>query len=363
MSMRIHLVIGCWIVAAVACFAQGQEPGPIAEAADVDLLPAVTSALRDCGRCCPEWSDRFVFESLFLQRNNAAMNRSLAIGSDVSPEPGSTLLATDDLQFPVAPGARLLYGWRADDQLGYEVGYLGVYGWNMGADAGVSGVDQIAMPGAIADVVPGWLSADSVTATYTSALNIVEANVFHSDCCQGCGDCGPFCRCTDLVCGLFWAGLEESSSLNVTCCAGDPPSPYRVQSSSNLIGAQLGIRRRQDWDRWALEGSAKAGVAAGILSQSSGPITSTIAPGEIFRDPTSASAGRVGLLSMLNATVIYRMSRYWDLRTGYNLIWLDGLALAPNQWDFSDTADSGRTLVGGGSLFLHGVNFGVERHW
>lgn len=142
-----------------------------------------------------------------------------------------------------------------------------------------------------------------------------------------------------------------------------PPSPYRVQSSSNLIGAQLGIRRRQDWDRWALEGSAKAGVAAGILSQSSGPITSTIAPGEIFRDPTSASAGRVGLLSMLNATVIYRMSRYWDLRTGYNLIWLDGLALAPNQWDFSDTADSGRTLVGGGSLFLHGVNFGVERHW
>lgn len=34
--------------------------------------------------------------------------------------------------------------------------------------------------------------------------------------------------------GGFWAGLEEQASLNVTCCAGDPASPYRVQSSSTI---------------------------------------------------------------------------------------------------------------------------------
>lgn len=361
--MKVWRSAACCCVIVVACLARGQEGGPTPPASDAILLPELANVFRDCGDRCPGWTASFVVDALFLQRDNAATNRPLSVGSDVSPQPGATLLDTSDLQFPVAPGARLLYGWREDDHLGYEIGYLGVYGWNMEADAGVSGIDQIAVPGAIADVVPGWLSADSVGATYTSALNIVEANVFHSNCCQGCGDCGPYCRCTELLCGLFWAGLEEAASLNVTCCVGDPPSPYRVQTSSNLVGAQLGMRRRQDWKRWSLEGTAKAGLAAGILAQSSGPITSTLAPGEIFREPTSASAGNVGLLSMVNATAIYRITRHWDLRTGYNLIWLDGLALAPNQWDFSNTADSGRSLVGGGSLFLHGVNVGVQRRW
>jgi len=34
--------------------------------------------------------------------------------------------------------------------------------------------------------------------------------------------------------GGFWAGLEEQAILNVTRCAGDPASPYRVQSSSTI---------------------------------------------------------------------------------------------------------------------------------
>ena len=201
-------------------------------------------------------------------------------------------------------------------------------------------------------------------ATYASALNIVEGNLICWNCCEGCtSGCDRYCRCTDLMVGAFWAGLEEQASLNVTCCEGDPPSPYRVQSSSNLIGGQIGLRRRTDWRRFALEGTAKVGLAGNVLSQSSGPITSTLAPGVIYRDPTSASAGSVGLLSMLNLTAVYRLTDHWGLRAGYNLIWLDGLALAPDQWDFTNTADSGTSLVGGGCLFLHGANLGVERRW
>ena len=82
-----------------------------------------------------------------------------------------------------------------------------------------------------------------------------------------------------------------------------------------------------------------------------------------FRDPTTAYAGSVGLLSMLNLSAIYRLTDHWGLRAGYNLIWLDGLALAPNQWDFTNTADSGTSLVGGGCLFLNGANLGLERRW
>lgn len=49
------------------------------------------------------------------------------------------------------------------------------------------------------------------------------------------------------------------------------------------------------------------------------------------------------------------------IRAGYNLIRLAGVALAPDQWDFTDTLTSGSQLVGGGGLFLHGANLGLER--
>jgi hypothetical protein len=45
------------------------------------------------------------------------------------------------------------------------------------------------------------------------------------------------------------------------------------------------------------------------------------------------------------------------------MIWLSGVALAPDQWDFTNTAASGTTLVGGGGVFLHGANLGLEARW
>jgi hypothetical protein len=52
----------------------------------------------------------------------------------------------------------------------------------------------------------------------------------------------------------------------------------------------------------------------------------------------------------------------WGLRTGYNLIWIEGLALAPDQLDFSNTGDDAE-LQDGGGVFLHGVNIGLEGRW
>lgn len=368
--MRIRLACAAWVMtaglaAASADLVKESALGPMPTPADAPLSGGVNPDVWGTAckaSCCPEWTNYFVFDALFLQPVNGAGDRPLAVGSASSPDPGATLLGTQDLQFPVAPGARLLLGHRNPDHTGWEVGYLGVYG--MWANAGVQGAEQIAVPGDLGGSVPGWLTADSMQATYSSALNIAEANVFCWNCCEGCSEgCGRYCRCTDLLMGAFWAGLEDQASMNVVCCEGDPATAYRVQSSSNLIGGQIGIRRRTDWRRFALEGTAKAGLAGSILSQSSGPITSSLAPGEIFRQPTSASAGGVGLLSMLNLTAIYRLTDHWGLRAGYNLIWLEGVALAPDQWDFTNTADSGRSLVGGGGLFLHGANLGVERRW
>lgn len=327
---------------------------------------AVMQEIRRSCSCCPQWPNYFVFDALLLQRNNATNGQPIALSSD--PANPSTLLTTRDLQFPVAAGTRLLYGHRGSSGIGWEIGYLGVYGMN--ASNGVDGVNQEAVPGDIGQAVPGWATADVIGATYLSTLNIAEANVFLFNCCNTCDrdavlDCRRqrHCRCTDFLAGFFWAGLDESASLDVTCCEGDPPSPYAVRSTSNLFGAQLGMRRRVDWCRWALEGTAKAGLAGTSVDQSSGPIRSTLTGDFNWREPTQASRNGVGFLSTLNATAIYRISSHWGLRAGYNLIWLGGVALAPDQWDFTDTLASGTGINHGGGLFLHGVNLGLERRW
>jgi hypothetical protein len=45
-------------------------------------------------------------------------------------------------------------------------------------------------------------------------------------------------------------------------------------------------------------------------------------------------------------------------------MWIEGLALAPDQLDFNfAAADGGAQLNAGGGLLLHGANVGVEARW
>ena len=71
------------------------------------------------------------------------------------------------------------------------------------------------------------------------------------------------------------------------------------------------------------------------------------------------------MIADLNVSTIYRLTDVWGIRAGYNLIWLGGVGLAPNQFDFSgSTVASGGTLLQpNGSIFLMGANLGLEARW
>ena len=104
-------------------------------------------------------------------------------------------------------------------------------------------------------------------------------------------------------------------------------------------------------------------LAGTLLSSNADPISSSLAPTTIIRPARRLTDAGVGFLGDLNYTVSRRLSDMWWLRLGYNMIWLSGVALAPDQWDFTNTAASGTTLVGGGGVFLHGANLGLEARW
>jgi hypothetical protein len=336
-------------------------PGPEAMH-DTSPLPddACLEVIR--GICCPDWRRYAVFDVLFLQRNNQAGDQTLVTDAAT----GLPAITTQDLQPAVATGFRGFYGSLLTDDLGWEIGYLGVYG--MFGQAMATGPDTLEMPPPLGLAVNNFNTAESARATYWSTLNMAEVSLFRSDCCQECGptgcrltNCRSHCHCIDWLAGFVWAGLDEQASLSMACCSPPEPAAYTVRSTTNLFGPQIGMRGRRQWERWAVEGWWKTAVCGTAGSQSGDPIVGTISGLE--RPAVSASAVGVGFIGTLNATLIYRLTETWGLRAGYNLIWLTNATLAPTQWDFGTAVGAGTGINDNGGLFLHGANLGVEARW
>jgi hypothetical protein len=79
--------------------------------------------------------------------------------------------------------------------------------------------------------------------------------------------------------------------------------------------------------------------------------------------PASGSRdGDVAFVGDFNLTGIYRLNGCWGLRAGYNLIWIEGVALAGDQVNFINDGSTPQVVDGGG-LLLHGANVGLEARW
>lgn len=343
--------------------AMGESPAPEMMAHE-GCRPGCTS----CGRSRVVDRDYVVFDVLFLDRDNATNNQPIAVENPNGSRPGATVLTTRSMTPTTAPGVRLFAGRHGCDGLGWEVGYWGVYGWY--GDARADAANGLAVPGNLGKGVPRWSSADTIRGAWWSSLNVAELNLLSSDFSSGCEPCSPWpqrrCRHDtelDWIGGLFWAGLDEQAALLVNPFSGGPADRYQVTTSSNLFGAQLGVRGRRTWDRLSLEGFLKAGLGGAWLEQSSPPITSIYGGSHEYRPGRSAIDTGMGFLSTMNLTLAYRFSETWGLRIGYNLAWLSGVALAPNQFDFTDTGTSGTGVRGAGGMFLHGANLGLESRW
>jgi len=303
-------------------------------------------------------------EAVFLQRDNQSTDQPLAEAG------GIPLLTTGQLQFPVQPGLRLFHGDVDCDGYGWEAGYLGV--WNMFAQAEATGAADIQAPDPLALLVDDFNGRSSARATYASTLNTIELNLFtrsfdggfHRSAAQPWRRCDGYCAGTwDWLAGFRWAGIDEAAGIAFAGGTTPVPSAYTLRSSTNLFGLQAGGRGRMEWDRWAVEGWAKAAVAGSAMSQSQAAIVNAVTPDPPVRPAQTATEAGVGFIGDLHASIVYRLTESWGVRAGYNLLWISGAALAPNQFDFGPSSTSGSTLHGGSGMFLHGASLGLEARW
>ena len=317
---------------------------------------------------CPQDERSYaVFDALFLQRNNATFKRPLIVDTN---KPAAPLLSTGDLTSTIGTGARLLYGNYGEEDVGWEVGYLGVYGMYANRLA-TSATGDLASAYPRFATAAGFRQGSYSTATSSSNLNSVECNLVLHEYDGGFNRRSPrpWQRCdgydgghVDWLAGFRWADVEETALLSMRSTAPTPVSSYGVTSSSNLFAGQVGIRGRLAFERWATEGFMKVGIAGTSLYQSQ---TMADAFGPPLRPQRSGSEAGMGMIAEMNWTAIYRFDDVWGFRVGYNLMSLTGLALAPDQWVFSPSkaAAVGTGVDGTGSLFLCGGSLGLEARW
>jgi hypothetical protein len=293
----------------------------------------------------------------------------------------TTYLATSDLDFNFDPGLRATVGVRLCGCRALEFSYFGIFQGSASAGSGTpdSGAFLIFPNNLFGNVFVGM---DSAQATYTSWVHSFEMNLA---CCCGCCDacgcdkcgdergCGKVgaagvygearCRSLEWFAGFRYIDLGEDLDISVrkTVSGAVEDGAYNIHTTNDLFGAQAGARWRQTWGRFGWEATGKAGIFGNAAKETQAV---TDFPNFALRPSVSSSGGEVAFVGELNLSALYRLTDVWNLKAGYNLMWIDGLALAPDQLDFNlATSTGGSQLQNGGALFLQGVNVGLEARW
>jgi hypothetical protein len=334
-----------------------------------------------CNNPCPSAYGQV--EALFLKREPRFARQPIV----VDPNTNTTFLSTSDLDFNFDPGLRATVGIRHCGGRALEFSYFGLFQGDASAAAVRPDLNAFLI---FPDNYFGnvFVDMDTVQVEYSSWLHSFELNL---PCCSGCCDecrneCGTACdaacdttcdgaydnacgcgeiRCRSLewFAGFRYLNLGEKLNISAQRTVGDAveDGTYNIRTTNNLFGAQLGARLRRSRGRFGWDTTGKAGIFGNAAEQTQ---SVTDFPDFPLRPTVSSSGGAVAFVGEINLSAFYRLTDIWGLRAGYNVMWIEGLALAPDQLDFNFAASpSGNQLHDGGGMFLHGVNVGLEARW
>ncbi len=287
-------------------------------------------------------------DAIFFTRDAEIGNQPLVLLDGNAPTQSNVLLSTADLDFPWQVGPRITLGRDFDAFRSFEATYWGIFDWK--TTATVNGNNNLNLPGDLG-LAAGldFFNADTMTIDYKSQINDGELTYL-----QNYGGLA-------WLIGFRYFGLGEQFSVTSTDNQTGT-SFYQINAYNNLFGGQIGARLTQGCGTctsWSYDITGKAGVYDNVIStaQRVGDFS-----GFSLRD-VKTNASQVAFIGEIDFNTNYALNPTWSIRGGYQVFWVDGLALAPNQLDFSDTAGSGTTVNKTGGLFMHGAHAGLMARW
>jgi hypothetical protein len=309
----------------------------------------------DCGcadECCCGCGWYGLAEAIFFSRVNRNSNQPVVIldQDENGNYPGPVVLTTGDLATANAnTGLRLILGYRLGDCWAVEGTYYGI--WNMNSSATAVGDNNLAIPGDLGLASIDFFNADRMVVTYNTRLNNAEINFVRENCCNDWA----------WLIGFRFLELDDVFNIASQRDIDTGISNYNIHANNDLYGPQIGARIVKRYCRWGWDATGKIGIFGNAASQTQ--FESDFPPGFFLRDPVTARGGQVACVADFNISGTYRLNETWGIRAGYNVLWIEGIATAPDQLDFTDTPTSGSNLVSVGGLFIHGASVGLEANW
>ncbi|MCA9157479.1 MAG: BBP7 family outer membrane beta-barrel protein [Planctomycetales bacterium] len=275
-------------------------------------------------------------DALFLDRN--APSSSVLAFNTIDPTEN---LNASNFNLGVHTGFDLSLQRNVGRDRTIELRYFGVDHWRSVQSAPTT-INQLLQLNAAVPVFT--FSGTSLDAGYSSALHNAEINGRRK-----------FNENWTLIAGFRYAELNERLSASLVGSA--VPFNYDTAVRNRLYGFQLGGQANLlSRNYFSLDAFGKAGVFGNAAAQDS-----TISTG-IVTLPANGRGSRTAFIGEIGATGTLQLTEYLALRSGYRLLWLDGVAVASDQLAASNFAN-GTGFSGSGDVFYHGAFTGLELNY
>lgn len=310
--------------AAASC--QGQPCGqPCGEACREGCLPNFLNRFA----CADRWS--FTADILAVQRM-ATRSQPLAYRAN-----GDELWNANNMNFPMAAGIQ--FSAIRHDVCGFdvEVGYFQLDGWI--ADADMYGESY-----PVLDASGSSFASTGEHFHYSSALHAGEITL-RREWCDG----------LTLLAGFRTGELDEFLS-NTGFNRADQFYNEEVRTFNHLYGFQLGA----DWEFYNMGGPlrisalCKGGVYGNVAIQSTALNVNGAAQTLAASRNQTAFMGEAGLVAT------YQWNRHLGFRLCAQAVWIEGVALAPEQVGEINALAGTASIDTHGGIFYYGGGAGVE---
>jgi len=240
---------------------------------------------------------------------------------DLRETAGTEVLGATDLQQGFSGGPRLDLIHHGDDGTDLEVSYFQIDGWNdarsIGPVIGPDGRADWLVMRAPGNFLQTQESDDqSMTWDYASRLYNAEVNMRRN-----------LGRRVTVLAGFRWVNLSEDlEGILLPPTAHGTGSFWDAQTKNNLYGFQIGMDAKLlEHNRFTIDSVLKAGIFDDHVDEATSVRMERIQFGESASTNCLAFVGELGVQCKCQVTP--RLS----LKAGYEVIWLQGVALAPGQ--------------------------------
>ncbi len=292
-----------------------------------------------CGDCDfgPTWE--WHAGVLYMRRENSSDNLLVERAAG-----NVSLINASDFDFNYEPGIDLGAIYRYDCDRAVEVRYL----WldDMGAQAdftqAASNVTIFTTP------TTNWNGAETGEFDYATEVQSLEVNLLRNPCGNN----------WYWGAGFRYLNLEEEFAGRIEGAGGAVGSDIAWETENDLFGFQLALKgsRQLGCSRFRINSFAKAGLY--WADQDADFVVSGAGFGSTATDSNDQAAfvGEAGI------DLVYEVRCNVTLKAGYQLLFVDGAALASEQVSTTDqfnTTGVRPMTINQGSVLFHGLNFGL----